>query len=276
MDANDKIIQQQIEACLTLLKNVLGEDLLGVYLYGSLLMGGLQKFSDIDLFAISKRETMTEEKEQLEKALLKISGIYAVSKDRKPIELTVVVNSDISPWQYPPKFDFLYGDWFRKAFEAGQIEPWPSKILPNLALVITQLLLSNKTLFGPNPHQLLPRVPYEDFFNATTLEIANLMRDLESDTRNVLLTLARIWCTLETNTIQSKSNAATYAIERLPKEYKLVVDNARLILHGDKEENWIGLENHIEKCAEFMMDQIKKQMEIIKYSNYSERIITLG
>ncbi len=122
MEANDKTIQEQVDNCVKLVKNILGKDLLGVYLYGSALMGGLYKFSDIDLFAISNRATTHQEKEQLEKALLKTSGVYAVSKDLKPIELTIVVKSEINPWKYPPKFDFMYGDWMRKDFELVAIE----------------------------------------------------------------------------------------------------------------------------------------------------------
>lgn len=52
MVTDNKIIQQQIDDVLALLQNVLGENLLGVYLYGSILMWGLQKYSDIDLFVI--------------------------------------------------------------------------------------------------------------------------------------------------------------------------------------------------------------------------------
>jgi len=151
MQANNNFINQQIDECVALLKIVLGEDLLGVYLYGSIVMGGLQKYSDIDLFVVSNRQTTLDEKIELINALLKISGIYAVSKDLKPIELTIVVKSDVNPWKYPPKFDFLYGDWMRKDFKAGIVEPWKSKELPNLALVITQLLLSHKILFGIAP-----------------------------------------------------------------------------------------------------------------------------
>ena len=101
------------------------------------------------------------------------------------------------------------------------------------------------------------------------------MKDLDWDTRNVLLTLARAWCTLETDTIQSKSDAATYAVEKLPEEYKLVLVNAKSILLGDKVENWSGLENLIKPCAEYMIEQIKQQMEIIKSSNYSERTVRI-
>jgi len=275
MEANNNV-NRQINQCIELLKNILNDNLLGVYLYGSSLMGGLQKFSDIDLFAVSKRETTHEEKEQLEKALLKISGIYAVSKDLKPIELTIVIKSDINPWHYPPKFDFMYGDWMRKDFEAGEIEPWKTNINPNLALVITQLLLSNKTLFGPTPEKLLDAVPYKDFLNASTSEIESLMKDLDWDTRNVLLTLARIWCTLETNTIRSKSNAAIWTTERLPEKYKSILERANSILLGQTEENWEDIKDEVKPCAEFIVDKLKNEMNEIKSSNYSERTIKIG
>ena len=276
MDTVDEVVKQQIDKCLELLKNILRNDLLGVYIYGSALLGGLQKFSDLDLLAVSNRGTTYEEKEQLEKELLKISGIYAVSKDLKPVELTIVVKSDINPWQYPPKFDFLYGDWLRKDFEKGNIEPWPTKILPNLALVITQLLLSYKTILGPNPSQLLEEVPYKDFIHAATAEIDSLMNDIEWDTRNVLLTLARIWCTLETNTIRSKADASSWVIDRLPEKYKPVLTKAKAILLNEEKEEWESLKDLIKPSATLMIEQINKHTSLIKTSNYADRIITLA
>lgn len=275
MQATDKIITQQIDDCVALLQNVLGENLLGMYIYGSFLMGGLQKFSDIDLFVVSKRETTREEKEQLGKALLKISGVYAVSKDLKPVELTIVVKSQVNPWQYPPKFDFLYGDWMRKDFAAGNVEPWPTKELPNLALVVTQLLLSNKVLFGPKPETLLDAVPYKDFILATTREIDSLLEDIDWDTRNVLLTLARIWSTVETNTIRSKADAASWTIERLLDEYKPVLVKARHILLGEREDDWKEGEKLIRPCAEYIVQQIKKRIAVIDFSDSTHNSIVL-
>ncbi len=263
MITSDKIVQQQIEETLTLLQNILGENLLGLYVYGSFLLGGLQKYSDIDLFAVSSRKTTRREKEQLEKALLKISGIYAVSKELKPIELTVVVKSQINPWNYPPSFDFLYGDWLRKEFEAGNIEPWETKELPNLALVITQLLLSNKIVFGPSPNALFNLVPYDDFMRAITCEIDSVLNDLNWDTRNVLLTLARIWSTVETDLIRSKADAADWTISKLPEKYKEIVMRAKSILLDEHMENWDDLKTEIMPCADYMFEQIKKRMNIV-------------
>lgn len=272
----DEIILTQINQALELLTDVLGDDLLGVYIYGSLLMGGLQKFSDIDIFAVSKRETTKEEKRQLEKALLNISGIYAVSRDLKPIELTIVIQSDVNPWRYPPRFDFLYGDWMRKEFEAGVVEPWQTKVLPNLALVITQLLLSNKVLLGPDPHTLLDPVPYIDFLHALTKEIDSLLGDIDWDTRNVLLTLARIWSTVETDLICSKAAAASWVINKLPEEYKPLFIKTKSILLGEMEDDWKIEKRLIKTCADFMIEQIKKQLKVIHSVDHSDRSIKIA
>lgn len=63
--------QQQLKDCLKLLKMILGPDLLSVYLYGSSVFGGLQKYSDIDLLVVTKRATTSVEKSRLATHLLK-------------------------------------------------------------------------------------------------------------------------------------------------------------------------------------------------------------
>ena len=200
--------EEQIKACVDLLHEVLRQDLLGVYLYGSSITGGLQKYSDIDLFVVSNRETTCQEKTTLVTHLLTISGVYKKSSKR-PIEMTMVVKSEVNPWCYPPKFDFQYGEWLREKFESGTIEPWPTKQMPDLALLITQVLLANRKLFGENPNQLLCKVPYKDFITASLEELDDLITNLNTDTCNVLLTLARIWSTVKTDRIYSKPGAAS-------------------------------------------------------------------
>ena len=85
---NDEI-KNQINQCLNLVKEIFGQDLLGVYLYGSSILGGLQKYSDIDLLVVTNRASTYEEKTQLATQLLQISGVYMVST-KLPIEMTLV------------------------------------------------------------------------------------------------------------------------------------------------------------------------------------------
>ena len=205
-------MQQQLQNSVELLKMILGADLLGIYLYGSALVGGLQKYSDIDLFVVTNRVTKSEEKATLIAHLLHLSGIYMKSSTL-PIEMTLVEKRMINPWQYPPHFDFQYGEWVRESFEKGVIEPWEKDEMPDLAVIVTQVLLKSETLWGLKPELLLVEVPYHDFMKAMLHDLNRLVADLEHDTRNVLLTFTRIWSTLETNTITSKPAAATWAMK---------------------------------------------------------------
>ena len=272
LDSNSK---KQIHECLNLVKEILGQDLLGIYLYGSSIVGGLQKYSDIDLFVVSNRATTREEKAKLATALLKISGIYMKSK-KLPIEMTIVEKSEINPWHYPPRFDFQYGEWLRKQFEQGNIEPWDAKEMPDLALLVTQILLASHTLVGANPDQLLCHVPYKDFMTALIITLPNLMSELDSDTRNVLLTLARIWSTVSTDAIRSKPAAADWAINHLPEKYRPVMERAKAICPGEEKEHWDDIQELIKPCADFMSIEAHNRITEIMFSNDLNRSIKIA
>ncbi len=264
-------MQQQLRDSLELLKMILGPDLLGVYLYGSSLVGGLQKYSDIDLFVVTNRATTSEEKAKLIASLLQISGIYMKSS-KLPIEITLVEKRMINPWQYPPHFDFQYGDWLRESFEKGIIEPWENYEMPDLAVIVTQVLLKSKTLWGLKPEQLLAHVPYHDFMKAMLHDVNRLVADLEHDTRNVLLTFARIWSTLETDTIRSKPAAADWAINHLPERHQSVMKRAKSICMGIENEHWDDIKALIKSCADFMVDKINAKIPLVNFDAPNKRI----
>jgi len=264
-------IQQQLKDSVELLKMVLGPDLIGVYLYGSSLVGGLQKYSDIDLLAVTNRATTSEEKAKLIAKLLQISGIYMKSSKR-PLEITLVEKSMINPWQYPPHFDFQYGEYLRDSFEKGITEPWENYEMPDLAVLVTQVLLKSETLWRLKPEQLLAHVPYHDFMKAMLHDVNRLTADLEHDTRNVLLTFARIWSTLETDTIRSKPDAADWIINQLPERHQPVIKRAKSICIGIENEYWDDIKVLIKPCADFMVDTINAQIPLVNFDDPNKRI----
>ncbi len=141
--------------------------------------------------------------------------------------MTIVVQSDITPWRYPPILDFQYGDWLRTEFEKGNFEPSPTPLRPDLALLIRMVVAANMTLIGPPPASVFDAVPQEDVLRAMVSDIDRLRGDIDSDTRNVILTLARMWSTFATGAIRSKDAAANWALERLPVAHHPVLVRAR-------------------------------------------------
>ncbi|MFF4855794.1 aminoglycoside adenylyltransferase family protein [Streptomyces rubiginosohelvolus] len=214
---------------------VLGGNLIGAYLHGSSVLGGLKPASDVDVLLVSRRPMDERERRALLEGLLSISGSGDTAR---PVELTVVVQSEVRPWRYPPTCDFLYGEWLRAEYEAGTV-PRPEP-MPDLALLISMTLTGDSPLTGPRPAQVLDPVPHSDLVRASVAGIPELLDDLEGDTRNVLLTFARIWATLATGRIMPKDAAADWAVGQLPPEHRAVLEHARQLYLNCSytEESW--------------------------------------
>jgi streptomycin 3"-adenylyltransferase len=247
----------QLDEVVAVLADVLGDDVVGAYLHGSAVLGGLRPRSDLDVLAVSTRQTTHDEKRRLVERLLVVSGSGSPGPPR-PIELTIVVESEVRPWRYPPSMDFQYGDWWRSEFEAGNLEPWPSRTNPDLATLLTMALLGNRPLVGPPPAEVLDPVPRADYVRAIAGGMDELAGDLAGDRRNAILTHARIWSTLATDMIRTKDAAADWVLERLPPEHRAVLARARAIYLAEEDERWDDLESRIQPYADYVAAEIRR------------------
>jgi streptomycin 3"-adenylyltransferase len=220
-------------------------------------MGGLKPDSDIDVFVVSRRATTAAQKQALVDGLLRISGRGNPSHAARSLELTVVVEGDIRPWRYPPRMDFLYGDWLRDELERGEIEE--PRLNPDLATLMAMIRLASRPLFGPPADEVLPEVPAGDLQRAMLEGLDDLLAELETDTRNIVLTLARIWKTVSTGQLVSKDAAADWAVARLPQEHRPVLAHARAVYLGEEHERWDDLRGRIEVFAGHVVRQIRRE-----------------
>ena len=252
--------QQQTQAVVDAIAAVLGDAVVGTYLYGSAALGGLQSDSDIDLLVVARRTLEHPERVALLSALLDLSGRRARRTPGRPVEVTVVVSGSLRPWSYPPQEDFLYGEWLRAEYEAGAVPgPRPN---PDVAVLVTLAQQSSVALQGPPAGQVLPPVPAADLIAASTAGVPELLDDVESDTRNVLLTLARVWLTVATGAIRSKDEAASWAITRLPAEHRppLVLARDAYLGHAAKED-WQEHRLQLVPLCAFITQQIAMEAD---------------
>ena len=170
--------------------------------------------------------------------------------------MTIAAKAEVRPWRYPPRIELQYGEWLRDAFLSGSIEPEPPES-PDLGVLVTMVRESGRPLIGPNATQVVDAVPRADLVRAMVDGVPSLMADLASDTRNVLLTLARIWTTVVTGEIRSKDEAADWAMSRLPDPYRPTLARARdLYIEGGYGDPWEGGASL--QLAERLVDEIRK------------------
>jgi streptomycin 3"-adenylyltransferase len=239
---------------LRLIGEVLGAGVIGAYAHGSAVLGRLQPLSDVDVLVVIRRRTTHAERRALVDGLLGISGPWP-PVDRRPVELTVVVQSDVRPWRYPPVMDLQFGEWLRAELERGRPLDPPAPT-PDLAPVLTMVVAGNHPLVGPPPAEVLDPVPPDDLRRAMHDVVPGLLLDLEGDTRNVILTLARIWTTLVTGELCSKDAAADWALARLPDEHRAVLQHARAVYLGEADEDWSELGTRVGPHVEHVLRQV--------------------
>jgi predicted nucleotidyltransferase len=245
--------REQLEQLLAAVRDVLGPDLVGAYLFGSAVFGGLRRRSDLDVLVAARRRLARAETQRL------VARLLAVSGRPRPVELTIVVQSEVKPWRYPPRMELQYGEWLRGDFERGNVEP-SQTTNPDLASLVTMVLLADRPLFGPPPAVVLDPVPAADLTLAMDEAIDEVLQGIElaSDTRNGVLTLARIWSTGATGVIRSKDAAADWALERLPEEHRAVLAHARAVYLGDEEERWDDLAPRVRPHADYVVREIRQ------------------
>jgi hypothetical protein len=109
--------------------------------------------------------------------------------------------------------------------------------------------------------RLLDPVPPADVLRASLAGIPDLLHDLSGDTRNVVLTLARIWTTLATGEIESKDATADWALARLPPEHRPVLAHARQLYLTRRytEETWSDeLTTQVRPHIDVVLAEIRK------------------
>lgn len=248
-------LPDEARRAIPVLQRHLGESLIAIHLHGSAVGGGLRPLSDVDLLAIVDRPTTPDVRKRLVTDLLEISGRYpAPPGGARPIELTILLLSDLQPAPCPARVEFVYGEWLRSDFEAGGTAD-PS-VSAGHTLLLAQARREAKALRGPALPDLLHPIPDEDVHRAFAAALADLVPELKGDERNVLLTLARMWYTLETGDFVAKDVAAHWAAVQLPPGPAALLETARGGYLGTVTDTWEGREREAGELAQLLQSHI--------------------
>lgn len=263
MEYNDnfKNIPSQALQLLEVIEELFENQLIGIYLYGSAILGDLHIDSDVDILVIINGHMSEAMRSELTKRLMLISGKIECS-DKRPLEVTVVNLKDVAPWRFPPKYEYMYGEWLREQMEAGDIPQ--ADYDPDVAILLWQARSYSLSLKGPEVMKIIEPISKKDIQKAIKCSLPSLVTSIKGDERNVLLTLARMWFTTSTGEICTKDAAAEWAIPRLPQKLAMLLETARKAYLGECEDCWNDLNAEITSLVTFMKQSIEKSLNRVK------------
>ena len=200
---------------------MLGRNLVGVYLYGSLTQRAFDpKRSDVDLIVVTRRDLSAAEFRRLD-AWLKRARESNAWMAR--LQISFLIRDEI-----------ITMDAKACLYQFGELKRGGSDGNP---IIWLNVLRSGVVLYGPPPESFVPEITPEILSAALAREVGYLRAEIceqpQSEWRDVpsyrayaVLTLCRILYSHRHGTIVSKRRAAKWALENLPARWHALIRQA--------------------------------------------------
>ena len=199
-------------------KDVLQDNLVGVYLHGSAAMGCFNpEKSDLDLIVLVADSLSDTVKLTFMKEVVRLNE----EAPGKGLELSIVKKEFCNPFVYPTPFELHFSGthlgWF-KAAPQDYVEKMHG-VDPDLAAHFTIIKHCGLVLFGEKIDSAFGAVSKADYIHSIWLDIADAREDILNDPVYITLNLCRVLAYLQENMILSKTEGGQWAIKKLAQKY---------------------------------------------------------
>ena len=262
-DACPLEVRQQVTSLVEGMRSILGENLVGVYLHGSLAMGCFNpRRSDLDLLVICERRTGVEQKRQLAELLLRVSLAPC------PVELCVLAHNQLHPWRHPAPFDLHFSEAWRDrtgaALASGEWRTWndSESCDEDLAGHITVVRQRGVCLHGAPIAAVFPVTPAADYLASVLADVRSpdcgLNSALEAPVY-VILNACRTYAYLTTGRVLSKDEGGMWALQVLPSQFHATLQSALSAYRTDQDDVRLVHEEVVHLAA-YMLGEIERRL----------------
>lgn len=207
-------------------KNILGDNLTGIYLHGSAVMGCFNsKKSDIDLLIVVNDDISNEIKMQYMDMVVELNR----EAPEKGIELSIVKEAVCKPFVYPTPFELHFSiahlNWYQSN-PADYVERMKGTD-KDLAAHFTVIYHRGKTLYGKEIKSVFSKVSSRDYMDSIWSDIEDAKEEIVTNTMYITLNLCRVLAYKRESLILSKQEGGEWAMNALPvSEYQKIISDA--------------------------------------------------
>lgn len=204
----------------TRLRDLLGANLYGMYVYGSLAFGCYNPaWSDVDVLVVTRRRMAEGTCAAVVDALRRIG-----SPTR--LEITFLSRANLVPWRHPCLCDLHF----------SRVAEVRDRLNYDLAAEITNARARGVALVGPPPEDVLPAVPEADFEQSILGDIRWARQHVDDRPGYGVLNGCRVLAYREERTIMSKAEAGSWGARSLPAQFQPLARHAAAVYAGATEQ----------------------------------------
>jgi predicted nucleotidyltransferase len=222
-------LREVLNTFVNAIKAELAENLIGVYLVGSLASGDFDLDSDVDFLVVTLTELTETNRKSLQEIQVKIHDIDCYPA--KHLEGSYISIADLNNWRTVGEKKLYYFDNGSTTFEQS--------IHDNQWHVRWILRERGITLVGQKPETIMQAIPFYELSNEIKTVMLQVMKLFEDEINRPLsffnskfgqsfavLTYCRMLDTLHTGTVQSKKAAVKWAKQFVEPKWVKIIDQA--------------------------------------------------
>ena len=206
-------------------QDILGDQLCGVYLHGSAVMGCFNPAkSDIDLIVVVEHALTGE----IKRAFLDMTVALNAAAPPKGIEMSVVTRAVCRPFVYPTPYELH--------FSAGHLDRYgrdPDEYIremkgtdKDLAAHFTVIRTRGRSLCGLPVEEVFGEVPREDYLDALWYDVEGAEEEITAYPMYLILNLSRVLAFCREGTVLSNKEGGQWAMDHLPATFHPLIQAA--------------------------------------------------
>lgn len=212
-------------------REILKDNLVGIYLHGSLAMGCFTEKGDIDLLVLVNNPLELGIKRSLIEKLLILPDL-----PDKGIEMSVVLEKYARAFLYPTPFEVHYSEFYKEEYLKDSNFICGNDVDKDLAAHMTMVYQRGICLDGKEITDAFAEVPRKYYIDAILYDIASVRTEIIKDPVYYVLNLCRILYYLKEDFISSKKEGGDWGRKNLPEKYQEIIENAVHIYSGQMDD----------------------------------------
>ena len=209
--------QNVIDEFITVTKEIIGSELTGIYLHGSMAMGCFNPIkSDIDLLIVIKNDITGIQKMEFMKQVVKLNE----QASEKGLEISIVKREYCKPFVYPTPFELHFSpmhlQWFRDNPE-NYVENMKGED-KDLAAHCTIISRCGIVLYGESVEDVFGEVSKKDYVESIWLDVEGAREEIADAPMYMTLNLCRVLAFVKEDLCLSKQQGGEWGIAHIPEK----------------------------------------------------------
>ncbi|SHO53122.1 aminoglycoside adenylyltransferase domain-containing protein [Anaerocolumna xylanovorans] len=226
-------IQEILNRLVECSRRILKDNLVGVYLHGSIAMGCFNPGkSDIDILLVTEKEAIDQQKRDLMDSIIVLNE----TAPAKGIEMSLVRSEYCKNFIYPTPFDLHFSvthlNWYKN--NPDEYIEKMNGTDPDLAAHFVIIKNRGIVLYGKEIKDLFGEIPSDAYLESIKNDVSEAEKDISDNPVYTILNLCRVLAYVQDKLVLSKKEGGEWGIKNIDKGFGPLIQEAMECYGTDK------------------------------------------